>query len=62
MGVGGDEMIKVMCAGVLAGAIGTALLVVWANETNIGLQLKSLDCVKSSSLGVNGYVCYVEGM
>ncbi len=53
---------KAMFAGVLVGAIGTALLVVWANETNIGLQLKSLDCVRSSSLGVNGYVCYVEGM
>lgn len=55
-------MIKVMCAGMLAGAVGMGLLVVWANETNIGLQLKALDCVKSSSLGMHGYVCYVEGV
>jgi hypothetical protein len=52
-------MIKAMCAGVLFGAIGMGLLVVWANEVNVGLQLKSLDCHASSSTGVNSYVCYV---
>jgi hypothetical protein len=55
-------MIKPVMSGVLFGAIGMGLLVVWANEVNVGLQLRALDCYPSSSLGANGYVCYVEGV
>jgi len=46
--------------GALFGACAMGLFVVWANEVNVGLQLKSLNCFESSSTGVDSYVCYVE--
>jgi hypothetical protein len=55
-------MIKPMCVGALLGAIVMGLVVVWANETNIGLQLKALDCVPSTGLGGDVYLCFVGGM
>ena len=52
-------MIKAMCVGALLGACAMGLFVVWANEVNVGLQLKSLNCFESSSTGVDSYICYV---
>ena len=52
---------KSMMFGVVVGAISMGLLVVWANETNVGLQLKALNCTPTTSLGVDSYLCFVEG-
>lgn len=50
---------KYLLMGALLGALGMGLLVVWANEVNVGLQLKSLQCHPTSSLGTDLYLCYV---
>jgi hypothetical protein len=54
-------MFKPMMFGAMLGAIAMGLLVVWANEVNVGLQLKSLNCYPTSHLGTESYLCYVEG-
>ena len=54
-------MFKPMMFGAMLGAIAMGLFVVWANEVNVGLQLKSLNCYPTSHLGTESYLCYVEG-
>ena len=52
------SVIVTMVIGALLGAIGMGLFVVWANDVNVGLQLKKLDCHPTSSLGSDLYLCY----
>jgi hypothetical protein len=52
------DLIFGAAVGVVIGVVVGCALFIWANETNTGLILRSLDCYPSSSLGADGYVCY----